>query len=132
MEYPNDFIDRALRGDCMEIMPLIPSQSIDMILCDLPYGITNRNKWDEIIPMSPLWSEYKRIIKPNGVIVLTSWGMFSAKLMVSATVKYQYSMVWCKPNRIVFTAISSRSVCGAPLALGACETGSGEKARGRV
>jgi len=98
MKYPEDFVNKALHGDCMEIMPSIPPQSINMILCDLPYGITNRNKWDEAIPMLPMWTEYKRIIKPNGAIILTSWGMFSARLIVSSTVKYQYSMVWCKPN----------------------------------
>jgi site-specific DNA-methyltransferase (adenine-specific) len=98
MDYPKDFVNRAILGDCMEIMPLIPSKSIDLVLCDLPYGITSRNKWDEIIPMVPLWNEYKRLIKDNGLVILTSWGMFSAKLIVSATVKYQYSMVWCKPS----------------------------------
>lgn len=98
MKYPDDFINKVIYGDCLEIMPLVPAKSIDMILCDPPYGITNRNKWDEIIPMVPMWNEYKRIIKDNGLIVLTSWGMFSAKLIVSSTVKYQYSMVWCKPN----------------------------------
>lgn len=77
-------------------MPQIPDQSVDMILCDLPYGVTARNKWDSILPLDDLWVEYARIIKERGLIVLTSQGMFSAKLMVSATVKYQYSMVWQK------------------------------------
>jgi site-specific DNA-methyltransferase (adenine-specific) len=98
MKYPDDFINKVINGDCMEVMPLIPSKSINLILCDLPYGVTSRNKWDEIIPIIPLWNEYKRLIKDNGLVVLTSWGMFSAKLIVSATIKYQYSMVWCKPN----------------------------------
>ena len=93
-----EFTNKIINGDCLEIMPKIPDHSIDMILCDLPYGITNRNDWDFIIPIKELWNEYARLIKENGVIVLTSWGNFSAKLIVSSEVKYQYSMVWCKPN----------------------------------
>ena len=58
------------QGDCLEIMKKLPDQSIDMILCDLPYG-TTQNKWDSVIPLDLLWKEYKRIIKPNGVIALT-------------------------------------------------------------
>jgi len=89
---------RILQGDCLELMPKIPDHSIDMILCDPPYGITARNRWDEIIPIDKMWTEYKRILKPNGVAVLTSWGLFTAQLKLGATVRYQYSMVWCKPN----------------------------------
>ena len=61
-------------------------------------SITSRNTWDTIIPLEPLWNEYSRLIKKNGLIILTSWGKFSAQLIMSSTVKYQYSMVWCKPN----------------------------------
>ena len=60
-----------LLGDCLELMKDIPNGSIDMILCDLPYGTTNC-KWDTIIPFEPLWKQYERIIKPNGAIVLTA------------------------------------------------------------
>ena len=60
-----------INNDCMTILPTIESNSIDMILCDLPYG-TTRNKWDSILPLDELWKEYKRIIKPNGCIALTA------------------------------------------------------------
>ena len=69
-------------GDCLEVMPKIESESIDMILCDLPYGRT-QNRWDAIIPFDELWKNYNRIIKPNGVIALFCDGMFMAELMVS-------------------------------------------------
>ena len=98
MKYPDELIDKIIEGDCLDIMPNIPDHSIDLILCDLPYEITARNEWDSIIPFEPLWDEYSRVIKDNGVIVLTSWGKFSAQLILSSKVKYQYSMVWIKPN----------------------------------
>lgn len=59
------------QGDCLKIMKNIPSGSIDMILCDLPYG-TTACKWDTVIPFEPLWEQYKRIIKDSGAIVLTA------------------------------------------------------------
>ncbi len=62
-------------------MKRIPDESIDMILCDLPYGIT-QNQWDCYIPLDKLWKQYLRIIKPNGAIVLTSQGLFTAKLIL--------------------------------------------------
>jgi len=68
------------QGDCLEIMPTIPDKSIDMILCDLPYG-TTQNKWDIIIPFELLWTNYWRVLKDNGVIVLFGQDKFSAKLM---------------------------------------------------
>ena len=97
MKYPEDFIDKILLGDCIEIMPEIPDGCIDTIVCDLPYGITN-NFWDSIIPLEPLWKQYNRLIKPNGAIILTAQGKFSAMLIMSATVPYRYSAVWCKRN----------------------------------
>ena len=62
---------KLLQGDCLELMKNIPDKSIDMILCDLPYGTTH-NKWDTIIPFDKLWEQYKRIIKDNGAILLFS------------------------------------------------------------
>ena len=59
------------QGDCLELMKDIPDKSIDMVLCDLPYG-TTRNKWDSVIPLNKLWKSYERIIKDNGAIVLFS------------------------------------------------------------
>lgn len=65
------FRDRIIEGDCLEVMKDIPGESIDMILCDLPYG-TTQNKWDSIINLDLLFTEYLRIIKPHGAIVLTT------------------------------------------------------------
>ena len=64
-------VDYIKQGDCLELMKDIPDKSIDMILCDLPYG-TTQNKWDSIIPLDKLWEQYERIIKHNGMICLTS------------------------------------------------------------
>lgn len=86
---------KLLHGDCLELMKDIPDGSIDMILCDLPYG-TTRNKWDSIIPLEPLWEQYKRIIKDNGAIVLHSQQPFTSKLIMSNSKIYKYSWVWSK------------------------------------
>ncbi|QDX95853.1 site-specific DNA-methyltransferase [Brevibacillus laterosporus] len=82
--------------DCLEGMKLIPDKSIDMILCDLPYGQTARNKWDTVIPFKPLWEQYERIIKSNGAIVLFANGMFTADLMASNKKMWRYNLVWDK------------------------------------
>ena len=82
-------------GDCLEEMKKIPDKSIDMILCDLPYG-TTRNKWDIIIPFELLWNHYERIIKDNGAIVLTSSGLFTVDLINSNRKLYKYRIIWEK------------------------------------
>jgi len=82
--------------DCLNGMKLINDESIDMILCDLPYGVTARNKWDTIIPFAPLWIQYERIIKPNGAIVLFGQGMFTARLMISNEKLWRYNLIWGK------------------------------------
>lgn len=88
------------RGDCLAVMQEeIADGSIDMILCDLPYGVT-RNKWDEVIPFDDLWKQYKRIIKPNGAILLFADGMFMARLMVSNPAMWRYNLVWKKGERV--------------------------------
>ena len=83
------------QGDCLEVMKIIPSKSIDMILCDLPYEVT-RNKWDIIIPFKPLWEQYNRVIKDNGAIVLFGQGMFTAKLILSQEKIWRYNLIWEK------------------------------------
>lgn len=98
MKYPEDFVDKIVNGDCLELMPMVPDGSVDMVLCDLPYEVTARNEWDVIIPMGPLWEQYNRILKPNGIVILTAQGKFSAMLIMSATIPYKYSAVWCKHN----------------------------------
>ena len=78
---------KLLHGDCLELMQSIPDKSIDMILCDLPYGILNKQnnnaRWDSVIPFSSLWEQYERIIKNNGAIALFASGMFTSDLMQS-------------------------------------------------
>lgn len=83
------------KGDCLEVMKNLPDKSVDLILCDLPYG-TTQNKWDSVIPLDKLWAEYKRIIKPKGVIALTSQGIFTAKLILSNESWFKYKFVWVK------------------------------------
>lgn len=82
-------------GDCLEVMKQIPDKSIDMILCDLPYG-TTACKWDVIIPFEPLWEQYKRLIKPNGAIALFGSEPFSSKLRISNLHYYRYDWIWDK------------------------------------
>ena len=82
-------------GDCLELMKDIPSGSIDMILCDLPYG-TTACKWDTVIPFEPLWEQYWRIAKPNAAIVLTASQPFTTKLIASQIDRFAFSWVWNK------------------------------------
>ncbi len=84
-----------LLGDCLELMKDIPNGSIDMILCDLPYG-TTACKWDIIIPFDKLWEQYNRIIKDNGAIVLTASQPFSSALVISNTKLFKYEWIWDK------------------------------------
>ncbi|MER2089499.1 MAG: site-specific DNA-methyltransferase [Sporosarcina sp.] len=83
--------------DCLEGMKYIPDKSVDMILCDLPYGTTNCS-WDTIIPFESLWAEYERIIKDNGAIVLTASQPFTSKLIMSNFKLFRYEWVWKKGN----------------------------------
>lgn len=83
-------------GDCLDIMQDIQNNSVDMILCDLPYGVTANNKWDQIIPFEDMWSQYKRIIKKNGAIVLFGQDKFTAKLMLSNIKQHRYNIIWDK------------------------------------
>lgn len=86
-----------LNGDCLKLMKNIPDKSIDMILCDLPYG-TTQAKWDEIIPFDNLWNVYNRVIKDNGAIVLFGSEPFSSKLRMSNLKMFKYDWIWQKPN----------------------------------
>lgn len=89
------------QGDCLELMKDIPDGSIDMILCDLPYG-TTANKWDIIIPFDKLWQQYKRIIKNNGAIALFGQEPFSSRLRFSNEKMYRYDFVWEKSRATGF------------------------------
>lgn len=104
MNYENNieyYRNRVFQDDCLNVLPNIPERSIDMILCDLPYG-TTQNKWDSVIDLEKLWREYKRIIKDNGVIVLTSQGLFTAKLIMSNEEWFKYKIVWIKSKSTNF------------------------------
>lgn len=88
-------LNKTYLGDCLEVMKLIPNASVDMILCDLPYGVT-KNKWDSVIDLRTLWAEYERIIKESGAIVLFGQDKFSAKLMLSNEKLHRYNLIWEK------------------------------------
>lgn len=85
--------------DCFNVFPSIQDKSVDLILCDLPYGIT-QNKWDCELDLEKLWIEYKRVLKPNGVVALFGSGVFTAKLIMSNLAMYKYRWCWNKVNRI--------------------------------
>lgn len=89
------------QGDCLEEMKDINDRSIDMILCDLPYG-TTQNKWDSVIPLDELWKEYKRIVKDSGAIVLTSHNIFTALLIMSNSTMFKYKWIWEKSKATNF------------------------------
>lgn len=82
-------------GDCLEVMAQLPDNSVDMILCDLPYG-TTACKWDSVIPFEPLWAQYRRIAKRNAAIVLTASQPFTTKLINSNFDNFRYEWVWHK------------------------------------
>lgn len=103
----DEVINRLIEGDCLEQMPIIPDNSVDMILCDLPYGMT-QNEWDCYIPLEQLWNEYNRIIKPNGAIVLTSNGIFTAKLILSQPKLFKYKWVWEKSKATNFLNVKKQ------------------------
>ena len=93
---------QLIQGDCLDLMQGLEDKSIDLILCDLPYG-TTKNKWDTVIPFDKLWEQYERIIKPKGNIVLFGTGLFAFKLALSNEKLFRYDMLWKK------------SKCGSPF-----------------
>ena len=88
-------LNKIYNEDCLEGMKRIPDKSVDMILCDLPYG-TTRNKWDSVIPLEPLWEQYNRVIKDNGAIVLTAQTPFDKVLGASNLKMLKYEWIWIK------------------------------------
>jgi site-specific DNA-methyltransferase (adenine-specific) len=84
-----------LHGDCLELMRDLPSGSVDMVLCDLPYG-TTQNKWDSVIPFDALWEQYWRVCKPNAAVVLTAAQPFTSALVMSQIQYFKYDWVWQK------------------------------------
>lgn len=100
-------INMLFQGDCLIEMSKIPDESVDMILCDLPYGMT-QNDWDCYIPMDELWKQYNRVIKPNGAIVLTSSGLFTAKLIMSQPNLFKYKWIWEKSKSTNFLNVKKQ------------------------
>lgn len=92
--------------DCLEGMKQIADESIDCIICDLPYGVLNKQSegggWDSIIPLEPLWEQYLRIAKPNAAIILFCQGMFTAELMMSQRNIWRYNLIWDKQRATGF------------------------------
>lgn len=86
-----------MQGDCLERMKEIPDGSVDMVLCDLPYG-TTQNKWDSIIPFEPLWEHYWRVLKKNGAVVLTGAQPFTSALVMSQPKAFRHSLVFEKSH----------------------------------
>jgi site-specific DNA-methyltransferase (adenine-specific) len=88
-------LNSVVHGDCLQVMEQIPDGSVNLILCDLPYGIT-ACKWDLQIPLEQLWAAYKRVLAPNGVVVLTAVQSFTTDLINSNRKWFRYSLVWLK------------------------------------
>lgn len=89
-------LNKIYNEDCLEGMKNIPDKSVDMILCDLPYGTTNIKGWDKIIPIDSLWEQYKRIIKKDGNIVLFGSQPFTSYLVTSNSEMFRYEWIWDK------------------------------------
>ena len=100
-------INKIIQGDCLEVMKGIPDKSIDMILCDLPYG-TTASGWDNIIDFNNLWNEYERIISEKGAIVLTASGQFTHKTIQSNLSLYKYKWIWIKTKKGNFINAKNR------------------------
>lgn len=84
-----------MQGDCLDLMAHIPDGSVDLVLCDLPYG-TTRNKWDSVLPLPDLWRHYLRVAKPNAAVVLTAAQPFTSALIMSQPDLFKYQWVWVK------------------------------------
>ena len=95
--------ETLLQGDCLELLGRVKDHSIDMILADLPYGMT-ANKWDSGIPLKPLFEQYQRIIKDHGAVLLFGMGKFGASLIMNApkTMPYRYDWIWVKSLPVGF------------------------------
>lgn len=94
---------KLFNGDCLELLNQVKDESIDLVLADLPFGMT-QNEWDSVIPLAPLFEQYQRIIKPHGAVLLFGMGKFGAQLIVSAPKKlpYRYDWIWEKSLPVGF------------------------------
>ena len=96
-----NYLNTVVEGDCLQVMQDFPDGSIDLVLCDLPYG-TTLNPWDVPIDFDLLWEQYKRITKPNGVIALTAAGVFTGTVILSNPEWFKYKIVWIKSKSTNF------------------------------
>lgn len=96
-----------IKGDCLKEMSSIPNQSVNLVVCDLPYGTTASN-WDKEVPMNELWGHYNRILAPNGTAVLFANGLFAPRVMLSNLDDYKYRIVWVKRNSTNFVHAKNR------------------------
>jgi len=92
----DEYLNTIIHGDCLKVMSKMPEQCVDMILCDLPYGVTARNKWDVVIPFDLLWEQYRRVAKKNAAIVLTAVQPFASQLIASNPTMFRYDLIWQK------------------------------------
>lgn len=95
------------QGDCLEVMKAIPDGSVDLILCDLPYG-TTASTWDKLIPMTALWEQYNRILKSTSTVLLFTSGLFTPRVMCSNLDCYKYRLVWVKSHPTNFVHAKNR------------------------
>lgn len=98
---------KLIKGDCLEEMCYINDKSVDLVLCDLPYGTTESN-WDKVIPMKYLWEHYDRILTDTGTVVLFANGIFTPRVMASNINEYKYRWVWVKKHSTNFVHAKNR------------------------
>ena len=98
---------QLINGDCLQEMAKIPDGSVDMVLCDPPYG-TTACKWDSVIPFAPLWEAYRRVCKKNAAIVLTASQPFTSALVMSNVNEFRYCLVWDKVNRYTGALLANK------------------------
>lgn len=89
------YLGQIIHGDCMKLLPLLPSAAVNLVLCDLPYG-TSRNKWDSVLDLEVLWVQWWRILKDNGVVCLTAAQPFTSVLVTSNLADFKVEWVWAK------------------------------------
>lgn len=100
-------LNHVYEADCLDVLPTLPDESVDLVLCDLPYG-TTQNRWDSLIPLDALWTQYTRILKPRGVVVLTAQGAFTARLILSKERWFKYKLVWEKSKPTNFLNVKKQ------------------------
>lgn len=86
---------KIVEGDCLDVMRTLPERSIDLVLCDPPYGVTNCG-WDKVLPLEPMWAEYRRLLKPFVAVVLTACQPFTSRLVLSNLKWFRHELVWDK------------------------------------